>query len=1090
MAGIGGRISAFAANAVSSTNLTQLITRMTNAFTEDEAKGMSPGAPIQPVAPDAEPRRQQYQVGQNLSTQPRTNFATSFDMLRFFSTQYPIAAICINTRIETLAGLDWQFHAKDKKARKTGKFKDQIDKATQFWQRPDGQNDWTSWLRMALRDRLEIDALTLYPRKTRGGDLHSVEIIDGSTIKVLIDNRGRVPDAPTPAYQQVLWGVPQSLWTRDQLLYRPQNVQSYSVYGRAEVETILIIVNTAMRKQIQDLLHFTDSNIPRALISTPADWTPSQIEQFQTFWDEWLTGDQARKSKMILAPGTGAAGRLGVYEFASFSGDISFDEWLMKLTCAALQTTPSEIGFTDDSNKATAGSQERVQARGGTQPLAKFVTGIVNEINRDYLDCPDITHEWDTSEEEDNLMLAQVDEIYSRLGVMQPDEMREKLGLDPYKAPPFMIFNGEPVLVDQVEAYANAILQEKILIGAAGPGSPGGVASASLSSGGGAPPSVDQNGGVPTNDVSGAPRDPNLPSTMPSSYAQKGLAKSMESIGGGGEPVHLGSEHLGEKGIVPKGGAEGYANGWTGYPHTGPKFPGYAQNAHHAASGYSIHQKGDNWHLLDPHGTPTASTPVAGITGVTHGPSRSALSHWANAKVPAIHATSAPWVPPTPIVQPPQFRPKAPASLPPLDTTNLGRLKPAAFDARHAKSTAMLRSIDRDAYQRPLYDHTYQDEPHFTDAQHQYVNEVDHSKNQGNEIHRLASQDPRFKQNREFINRALARWQLTGLGHRGGVEGYQDHMDTIAALHLATRDEFNTHEPHDTSWMGRSQATSKEYDRDPESYKALVRAMYEHTQDHLMRSGITGNVEIHRAQENALNHKRATALQPLNSFSPVNMPGYGKYHIAASVPTTRILHYLHQYPEYLVIGGKHGGEIAQRRLSKEEAEKAVGRDDQDEEFYEDKIPYEPEELDGLRQRREDKRPAPPVNTPATTVVNVHPARDDLRRWRSKVLKAAKSGRALPGFASAVIPQPLAEILQGDLDKLVPGGHPDAYREAIVKAFDTAFDILNDTRDESLFMKNSEPVLEYIAQEREAVARMHGFESWSAAWAEGPVTLGG
>ena len=63
---------------------------------------------------------------------------------------------------------------------------------------------------------LVIDAATIYPRYTRGGSLYSLDIIDGATIKPLIGEDGRAPEAPDPAYQQIPHGVPAADFSRDE----------------------------------------------------------------------------------------------------------------------------------------------------------------------------------------------------------------------------------------------------------------------------------------------------------------------------------------------------------------------------------------------------------------------------------------------------------------------------------------------------------------------------------------------------------------------------------------------------------------------------------------------------------------------------------------------------------------------------------------------------------------------------------------------------------------------------------------------------------------------------------------------------------
>jgi hypothetical protein len=47
-------------------------------------------------------------------------------------------------------------------------------------------------------------------------------VIDGSTITPLIDEDGRSPEPPDPAFQQVLHGVPATDFSPDDLLYLHQ----------------------------------------------------------------------------------------------------------------------------------------------------------------------------------------------------------------------------------------------------------------------------------------------------------------------------------------------------------------------------------------------------------------------------------------------------------------------------------------------------------------------------------------------------------------------------------------------------------------------------------------------------------------------------------------------------------------------------------------------------------------------------------------------------------------------------------------------------------------------------------------------------
>src|SRR5579859_1406725 len=132
----------------------------------------SPGKPIEPVQPEPEPRQRQMPVGVNLQYIPRGTESTSFDQLRFFFSNYDIAGICVQKRREQLQGIKWAISAKGDThgdAAKTqgaagDKYKDEINIATEFFRRPDGVHNWSTWLGMVVEQRLVLDAVTLWPQ--------------------------------------------------------------------------------------------------------------------------------------------------------------------------------------------------------------------------------------------------------------------------------------------------------------------------------------------------------------------------------------------------------------------------------------------------------------------------------------------------------------------------------------------------------------------------------------------------------------------------------------------------------------------------------------------------------------------------------------------------------------------------------------------------------------------------------------------------------------------------------------------------------------------------------------------------------------
>ena len=258
--------------------------------------GVSPDAwfgPQQPLAPQAPPevkgRQFDYPFGVNLSYAPRAAGGVSFAELRALADALPLLRAVIETRKDQIAGLSYAV------------------RALAFLARPDRRHAFAAWLRMLLEDMLVIDAATLYPRFDRGGSLYSLDVIDGSTITPLIGEDGRSPDAPDPAYQQILHGVPAADFSSDELLYLPRNVRSHRLYGLSPVEQIALTVNIALRREAATLDYYRAGSTPDAFATLPKEWTVDQIRQFQDYFDALMSGATARRRDLNSCPPSSVA---------------------------------------------------------------------------------------------------------------------------------------------------------------------------------------------------------------------------------------------------------------------------------------------------------------------------------------------------------------------------------------------------------------------------------------------------------------------------------------------------------------------------------------------------------------------------------------------------------------------------------------------------------------------------------------------------------------------------------------------------------------------------------------------------------------
>lgn len=190
--------------------------------------------PVQPIGPPGSlPLAIPYQIGQNLTYTPRFDSPVSAAELRALAT-YPLARICIENTKDQLCQLPWKIQLRQlpgetiqdvARRRKTTERGDVvISTISKFLEYPDGEKDWSEWIRNILDDMLVIDAASIEIRKKNNGQLAALDWLPGDNITRYIDDTGRTPKPPSPAYVQLWEGIPRVPMTTDQLIYRPRNI--------------------------------------------------------------------------------------------------------------------------------------------------------------------------------------------------------------------------------------------------------------------------------------------------------------------------------------------------------------------------------------------------------------------------------------------------------------------------------------------------------------------------------------------------------------------------------------------------------------------------------------------------------------------------------------------------------------------------------------------------------------------------------------------------------------------------------------------------------------------------------------------------
>lgn len=447
------RKASFASQASAVRDLSPVVRSMA-----DSTATLGPGQPPAPAHPEeGEPRRWAYQPGFNLRPQPRSTEPISFAVLQQLAENYDVLGIAIEYRKNEMRGLPWVVQPKpvpglkrDAAKARNEDLQGQVDDATAFLAKPNREDFWSVWLGEWLDDLFVIDAPTVFLRPTRDGNLYSAEVIDGATIRPIIDAYGRIPQPPDAAYGQVIYGQTWGQYTSDELLYMPYWQKARSAYGHPPTERILMAVSRALRRQSIDLNQFTEGTMPVGFYKVPETWSGTQIAELQDIFDGLLAGNDLQRSRVRFVPGGQGTGLDQLIP----EPKTDVEEWLLYVTCAAVGVQPTDIGFQPRGSglggKGFSDAQQDAKISVSQKPMADHIKGVVDIIltRAGWPDLELVFPSLDKSE--DIATRAQADDLYVRMGKTSVDELRERDDQDPIGLGNYIATGQGPVLVEDL----------------------------------------------------------------------------------------------------------------------------------------------------------------------------------------------------------------------------------------------------------------------------------------------------------------------------------------------------------------------------------------------------------------------------------------------------------------------------------------------------------------------------------------------------------------------------------------------------------------------------------------------------------------
>jgi len=424
--------------------------------------GVNPGSwasaqnPIRPTLQLGVGLRQwDFTPGINLQFTPRGDQAISFQQLWNVSNSFDLCRLMIEKRKNDIANRAWLIRVVPKAGEtKSARLKREssnpdVAKVTQLLRYPDGVHRFAQWIRMWVEQMLVFDAPTVFPLRAMDGSLLSLRLISGSTITPLIDDHGFRPMPPSPAYQQIILGIPtanvagqkQRLeftapnrkdWKPgdpSELFYHPKNPRVDSRWGFSPVEQIIVTLSIAANRQQFFRDFYTSGNVPEGLLPMPESWSAQQIKDFQKWFDSILAGNLKMKRRIIMVPDTKREPTMTKNEALTDATD----DYLNRLVAFAFGESPQPLVKQVGHQSTAKEGNDQAQAS-GLEPDLAHIAGSINDILNAF-GYDEIEFVWEDPTEIDPVKKQQNDVAYVNAGIYTRNEVRNDNGDDPRPEP-------------------------------------------------------------------------------------------------------------------------------------------------------------------------------------------------------------------------------------------------------------------------------------------------------------------------------------------------------------------------------------------------------------------------------------------------------------------------------------------------------------------------------------------------------------------------------------------------------------------------------------------------------------------------------
>lgn len=359
----------------------------------------------------------------SLTPGPKVNAS----QLRRWARTNEFVRTAINRRKQQIAQASWRLVRRDKPNEPPDPA---VEKAvTDLFDMVNSKGDsFRSLMEQTIEDLLILDAGVIEKEKTLGGKIINLWPVNGATIAPEPTWDGSSPTEPR--YFQIRVGQEPIGLRNDQIIYMMANPSTHTVTGWSPVETLVKIIRAELFAEDYNFEQIQRYG-PRGLLSLGPGVSNTDRDAFREYWSSEIEGTEA----IGIINGGSAESKTGPtfipMTVDDFEKRLAYQRWLATKTAAVFQMDLMVFNLSEAIQKSL-GKALTARTDEGANALARLVAEhLTREIVWEIDPTRNHRFEFDDLNDRDALAQAQIDQIYTAIGVTFPNEIRARDGKDP-----------------------------------------------------------------------------------------------------------------------------------------------------------------------------------------------------------------------------------------------------------------------------------------------------------------------------------------------------------------------------------------------------------------------------------------------------------------------------------------------------------------------------------------------------------------------------------------------------------------------------------------------------------------------------------